>query len=142
MNLTAPAQADTLPIIVMTKWCTTIVLLAAMTGGTLAGVPTHSGEHNCPMSRMSDCCEKARMKGDAPQVSTARLCCALNCTEPGTTGHSGTINVTPPVAPAVNHAAVPASWDVARSKPQRGHPAPGHLQHSSPAYIRHLSLLI
>jgi hypothetical protein len=67
----------------------------------------------------------------------------LNCTEPGTTGPTGSFNISlslsvalhvgaiPPAAVAVSHPALPRSY-----------PAIRHPQDSHPAYIRHLALLI
>ena len=40
-------------------------------------------ERNMPL-----CCKKARSTAHAPEVSMARLCCKLNCSEPGSGGSS------------------------------------------------------
>lgn len=127
----------------MREWFTAFILIAAMTGGALAGVHSSVGEHSCPMASMGDCCATAHAQGGGPQVSAARLCCALNCTEPGTTGPTGAFNISsqlstvlhaggvPPVASAAPHPALPRSYQSSR------HPPDSH-----PAYIRHLTLLI
>jgi hypothetical protein len=62
----------------MAKRLTTLFLLLLMTGSTLAGVPMRTNEKECHMTGMMDCCAKARMKSDKPEVKAARLCCALN----------------------------------------------------------------
>ena len=48
----------------------------------LAGVPVHSGSSE---SGMMDCCKKALEQDASPHVAAARLCCAMNCNEPGST---------------------------------------------------------
>jgi hypothetical protein len=63
-------------------------LLAAMLGGVV-GIGAHQDEGSCPLSNVPDCCEKARSSSKAPEVSMARLCCNLNCSEPGSSGGSG-----------------------------------------------------
>jgi hypothetical protein len=127
----------------MRKWVTSFVLLVAMVTSVLAGtpMPMHSGEKECPMSGMMDCCEKAQMKSDVPEVRTAQLCCALNCTEPSPTTPSGTFNFTPSVAAlesaVLPHFSFPLTLELARSNSPPGLQPP-----SNPAYIRHLALLI
>lgn len=127
----------------MRKRVTTFVLIAAVAVGALAGVDSHAGEHDCPMAGMADdCCAKAREDGGEPRVSAARLCCALNCTEPGTTVPTGASELSSSVAPALHSGAVPpaaaASWQpLPRSRQASESPPDSH-----PAYIRHLALLI
>src|SRR5258707_13091228 len=65
-----------------------LVLVLAIVGSAFAGIPLHSNERECTMPEMSgmDCCKKAaQVDGLTPEVSTARLCCALNCSQSGTT---------------------------------------------------------
>src|SRR5436190_5390877 len=69
----------------MSKCAIALVLMAAMFGGA-AGVRAHDGEGNCPMTNLPDCCKKAQSASNAPEVSMARLCCNLNCSEPGSSG--------------------------------------------------------
>jgi len=128
----------------MLKRVTTFVLIAAVAVGALSGVHAHAGEHDCPMAGMgADCCATAREDGGEPQVSAARLCCALNCTEPGTKGPTGSFELSPTAAPALHSGAVPpaaaaASWQPPPRSRQASESPPG----SHPAYIRHLALLI
>src|SRR6266446_9912627 len=69
-----------------------LALVLVIGGSALAGVPLHSNEQECSMPGMAgmDCCEKAaQAESLTPEVSTARLCCALNCLQTGTTGSNG-----------------------------------------------------
>ena len=127
----------------MRKRVTTLFLIAAVAVGALTGVHAHAGEHDCPMAGMgADCCATAREDGGEPQVSAARLCCALNCTEPGTTGPAGAFELPATAVLALYSWAVPpaaaASWQpLPRSRRASESPPDSH-----PAYIRHLALLI
>ena len=127
----------------MTRWLTAFVLLVVMVGGVLAGtpLPMHSGEKECPMTGMMDCCAKAQMRNEAPEVRTARLCCALNCSEPSPTVPAGNFNFSPPVA-ALQSAVV--AYNILPLNPRlaRSNSPPGLQTPSYPAYIRHLALLI
>ena len=90
-----------------------------------------------------DCCKKAaQAESLTPEVSTARLCCALNCPQSGTTGSTGSqlprpssqsVAIHPSLAQPIVvtlHSSIRSSW--ADSPPR----------YSNPAYIRHLALLI
>jgi hypothetical protein len=127
----------------MAKWLTAFILIVAMLGSAVAGVHARESEGKCPMSGMMDCCETAREKGNAPEVSMARLCCNLNCSEPGTTVPSSSTSFSPSPAMALHTGAVPPA---AASSPYMGLPrsysASSHQTDSNPAYIRHLALLI
>ena len=126
----------------MVKWLTSFFLLAVMAGSAVTGMPLHSGEKECHMTGMMDCCAKARMSGDRPEVRAARLCCALNCTEPGTTMPGGSYVVSPQPAVALHGAAVPPSAAPVSQGLTRENSPPGVIRQSHPAYIRHLALLI
>jgi hypothetical protein len=127
----------------MRKLLTTLILIATLTGGALAGVHSDAGEHSCPMASMGDCCATAQGPDNGPQVSAARLCCALNCTEPFPTAPTGALNISSSPSAALYAGAVPPAVALAP------HPAL-HLSYtaspyppvSHPAYIRHLALLI
>jgi hypothetical protein len=136
------AQYSFLPM--MRKWFTAFILIAVITGSTVAGVHRNTGAHHCPMMGMSDCCETAGSQATAPVVSAARLCCALNCTEPGTTGPSGAFNISSSMSVALHVGVVPPAAPAAVPHPalSRSYPATRHQQDSHPAYIRHLALLI
>jgi hypothetical protein len=132
----------------MTKWLTSLVLLLAIAGSTLAGMPLHSGEQECSMSGMSgmsggmDCCAVAHMQSDTPEVSAARLCCAVNCPQSGTTAPGGSLQrISSVVIIAPHPATIQPPPPLPASKPGY-HPAQDYLPNSQPTYIRHLALLI
>jgi hypothetical protein len=127
----------------MKKWLTAFVLLMAMLGSVMAGtpLPMHSGEKECPMTGMMDCCEKAQSRDDAPEVRMAQLCCALNCSEPSPTPPAGTFNFSPPVT-ALQSVIIPYPFLPLHPGLARSNSPPGLQTASNPAYIRHLALLI
>src|SRR6266478_9985854 len=66
-----------------------LALVLVIGGSVFAGIPLHPNEQECSMPGMAgmDCCEKAaQAESLTPEVSTARLCCALNCSQSGTIG--------------------------------------------------------
>jgi hypothetical protein len=113
-----------------------------LTSGTLAGVPVHSGEKHCPMMGTDDCCETAQSQGTTPEVYTARLCCSLNCSVPGTTVPTSTVRKPPSVALALQSALVTRAAHVTTMRGLLANSAPERNQHSPPIYIQHLALLI
>ena len=125
----------------MQKWLTTFFLLAVMTGSVVTGMPLHSGEKKCPMAAM-DCCAKAQQKADKPEVKAARVCCALNCNEPGTTTPTSSFKVSPQLAVIINSVLVPRTSPLPDPGPARSSLPLGFRQNLDPAYIRHLALLI
>src|ERR1700704_4392138 len=69
-----------------------LALVLVIGGSVFAGIPLHSNEKDCSMPEMAgmDCCKKAAQAQTlTPEISTARLCCALNCSQSGTTGSTG-----------------------------------------------------
>src|SRR6266851_1452204 len=67
-------------------------LVLVICGSVFAGIPLHSNEQECSMRDMAgmDCCKKAAQAESVTlEASTARLCCALNCSQGGTTGSNG-----------------------------------------------------
>ena len=91
-----------------------------------------------------DCCKKAVQPGSlTSEVSTARLCCALNCSQSGATGSTKSQLPRQSTSQAIAihplstqrlvgtlHLSLRSSW------------ADGPTPYSNPAYIRHLALLI
>jgi len=70
----------------MIKWFASLLLIFAFGSGVFAGMSLHSGEQDCEMSKMMKCCKRARIgKGTSAEVSAARLCCAVNCEQSGST---------------------------------------------------------
>src|SRR5258706_5717390 len=69
-----------------------LALILVIGGTVFAGIPLHSSEQECSTPGMAemDCCKKAaQAESLTPEVSTARLCCALDCSQSGTTGSTG-----------------------------------------------------
>ncbi len=85
----------------MKKWFISLVVVAALSGGVTAGVPLHSSMNGA----MMDCCKAALAHDDSSATTAARLCCALNCQEPGST--SATVAQTASVSPPSTVAAIP-----------------------------------
>ncbi len=118
------------------------VMLLALTGSVAAGLPLHI-EQQCPlMGGAFDCCAVAHLASNAPQASAARLCCAINCTLPGTSGSSAALNLPQFIAVTLHDALPPASALPQNLASSRTHTPPAHLAHAPPAYLRHLALLI
>jgi hypothetical protein len=127
----------------MSKWFTAFVLVAALLGGAVGlGAHEGEGEGSCPMTNVPDCCKKAQSASNTPEVSMARLCCNLNCSEPGSSGSNASSSFSPQPGIAPNSAVIPGvapcnslalSSRYVNSTPQ---------QDSSPKYIQHLALLI
>jgi hypothetical protein len=127
----------------MAKWLASLFLIAVLGGSAVAGMPLHSGEQECDMPGMKDgvdCCAKAHAERPTPEVTAARLCCALNCPSSGTTTPtSSQLRLAPSVAPhpATFQTPFVIPGAILRSDPARDQP-----QHSPPSYLRHLALLI
>ena len=117
-----------------------VVLLLVMTGGTFAGVPLHFGESECSMDGMMDmdCCKAALLRIEKP----AKVLCALNCAQNGTTPPMVIIRVTAPSPagfdshPAITNPLPNSSLQFRRAPGLHGPPQ------AAPAYLRNLALLI
>jgi hypothetical protein len=127
----------------MAKWTTSLLLILTLGASVLSGMPLHSNEEKCAMHGMSDCCKTAQGHGDETDVASARVCCAVNCPQSGTSGPSG---IQLPKSSTVLAAAIhPAVLQPPAPEPIRvfllscAHRPPGN---SNPAYIRNLALLI
>jgi hypothetical protein len=123
----------------MRKWLTAFALTVTMIGGAVS-VTAHEPESS--NTKMGNCCKKARSTRHEAGVSMARLCCNLNCSEPG----GGASNTSPSFSPQ------PVTTPVAAVIPRvaqlnnrnvlsRFGNSP-RLKGSSPKYIQHLALLI
>jgi hypothetical protein len=129
----------------MGKRLTSLVLLLVIVGSVYAGMPLHSKENTCSMPEMAgmDCCKKATQpESVSSEGLVARLCCALNCSQEGTSGPQGAKLPRPTVQVPVVHwscaqLALPSTLLSGSFNSSHGPPL-----YSSPAYIRHLSLLI
>ena len=126
------------PLVTMTKRLVSLLVILMLGGSVLAGVPMHSGGSE---SGMMDCCKKALEQNASPQVSAARLCCAMNCNDPASTtsnpgqGFSQTSSQPSPLMVAVLPS--PANY---KSLSFRYEPT-GSIS-SKPAYLLNLALLI
>jgi hypothetical protein len=125
----------------MRKWFTALTLMAAMLGDAI-GLGAHEQEGSCPMTNLPDCCKKAKSASNSPEVSMARLCCNLNCSEPGSSGSSTSSTVSPQQGTAPNAATIPNATPF-NGFVLSGRYAPTFSHHdSNPKYIQHLALLI
>jgi hypothetical protein len=124
---------------------TSLVLLLVLAGSAFAGIPLHFGESECSMGDAMagiDCCKAALMEAETAQSAAARLCCALNCLQNGSTAPSNIVRVSPPSQaavpphPAIAQALLNSSLPLRYIDRAHGPPV------STPAYIRHLALLI
>src|ERR1051326_4219759 len=103
--LLTPGQRSNYSRGVIRKPMTSVVLTIAMLTAAV-GVGAHQQEGWCPMLKLPDCCKKARTNG--PGASIARVCCNLNCSEPGSSGSSSSpsfsaqLSTTATTAVAVN----------------------------------------
>src|SRR5688572_13625285 len=125
----------------MRKWLTAFVLISAMLSG-VAGVGAHQHEGSCPLTKLPDCCKKAQSGTNETENSIARLCCNLNCSEPGSSGSnaSASFSSNHSVAPTGFLLSSPLPWsDVGFSSRHLQSAGPNH---SNPRYIQHLALLI
>lgn len=128
----------------MAKWITSLFLGLTLGASVLVGMPLHSNEEKCAhgMSGM-DCCKTALGHGDELDVASARVCCAINCPQSGTSGPSGlqlpksSTVLAAAITPALIQPPVPAPIPVLVSS--WAHSPPGS---SEPTYIRNHALLI
>ena len=123
----------------MRKWLTSFILVTAMVGGA-TGVRAHEGEGS--MANMPECCKKAQSASNAPTVSMARLCCNLNCSEPGSSGSNASSNVSPQPSIAPNSAMMPSAVAYNHIALTNRYANSILQRDSSPKYIEHLALLI
>jgi hypothetical protein len=124
----------------MLKWFTAFALVATLMGGAV-GIGAHEQEGSCPLTNLPDCCRKAHSTSNTPEVSMARLCCNLNCSEPGSSGSNSSSNFSPQPSTALVALTIPKASPVNRI-PVGRFAKSLHLEGSSPKYIQHLALLI
>jgi hypothetical protein len=122
----------------MVKWFTALVLVIALAGSALAGFPLHSGEHQ---SEMMSCCKEARAQDYTPSAAAARLCCAVNCSQPGPTAPTSTVRNSPLTIVPLHPANIQSPLIVPGIN-LRLRWTQVHSTDSQPTYIRHLALLI
>ena len=122
----------------MLKRALSLVVIIALGGGVFgAGAYDGSGaEANMPL-----CCKKARSAANAPEVSIARLCCKLNCAEPGSGGLTNASSVANQ-GTSLARAIVPTPACFSGFALRNVHTHEIHSHKSNPRYIQHLALLI
>jgi hypothetical protein len=123
----------------MRKWFTALTLVVATLVG-VGGVRAHLAEGACPMAKMPDCCKKAQSADKTPQVAMARLCCKLNCSEPGTTGSNTALSFS--ISPAMTPTAMVAPKPTRSGEVLLHRFAQSPQLKDSPKYLQHLALLI
>lgn len=95
----------------------------------------------CPLSRLHDCCKRARKSADAPRLAPVRPCCVTDSPQPAPAGTTYNIRPAPGAATDPRPASTPVEpapvTALARAHAPTFSPA-----HSPPAYVRHASFLI
>jgi hypothetical protein len=115
-----------------------VTLILAVAASVAAGMPLHSSSEE---SGMMDCCKKALEQNNSPSVTAARLCCAMNCNEPGpTSGNSSQSFSQAGVQPGIW--IVVALPPVPVHKSLRPYHASESLARAKPSYLLNLALLI
>ena len=121
----------------MRKALVAAILLLALASGVL-GVEAPTGEG----SNMPDCCRKAQSRSGTPEVSIARLCCSLNCSEPGSSGSSGSVGFSRQQGPTASAAIIPTPVRINDIQLIRCYTTTARSPGSNPKYIQHLALMI
>lgn len=78
----------------MKRWLTSLFLLFALAAGALAGATPFAGNAQNGMSAM-ECCKKKTNDCGAKSMSTAQLCCAVNCGNPAPNSPGASFNFSP-----------------------------------------------
>lgn len=128
----------------MKKRLASLFLLLVLASSAFAGGPLHFGESECGMESMMDmdCCKAALLQDQTPEVADAKLCCALNCAQNGTTSPPNIVRVKPASRactlshPAIEQRLQQSSILFHRIDRLHGPPKTG------PTYLRNLALLI
>ena len=123
-----------------------LALVLVIGGSVFGGIPLQSNEPECSMPGMAgmDCCKKAAQAATlTPEISMARLCCALICSHSGTTGSTES-RLPRPSTSQVLAIHILATQPLVSSPPLKisSSSAENPPPYSNPAYIRHLALLI
>jgi len=125
------------------KKLTNLLLILTVASSIAAGMPLHSNEEECSMGGEMDCCKKALLANQTPQVAAARLCCAVNCSTEGTTNPTSNSSLSARLQPAVSaHPAAATAILNSHFSLQFVAASHGPPVSSEPTYIRHLALLI
>lgn len=123
----------------MLKRALSFTIIIVLLGGVV-GASADDGsraEGNMPL-----CCKRARSTDNAPQVSMARLCCKLNCSEPGSGGSSTASNLSRNQGTTSAIAIIPIPTQFSRFAVRNLYAQANSSHDSNPKYIQHLALLI
>ena len=113
------------------------ILIAALSGGLMAGVPPSGGQ--CAMA----CCRAMVASERMTPKFAAQLCCALSCQQSGPTGGSNTALLQlSSIGPVANHPAAAHPPVALLNSALRFGSQVQFSQDSHPTYLRHLALLI
>jgi hypothetical protein len=122
----------------MLKRALSLAAIIALLGGA-AGATADDG--SWVQANMPLCCKKARSVANAPEVSMARLCCKLNCSEPGS-GSSNASSLSRSQGANSATAIIPTPAHFSRFAIRNLYAQANHSHDSNPKYIQHLALLI
>lgn len=129
----------------MAKWITATVLVLTLSGSVLAGVPIDAPAQECSatanVAGEMDCCALAQMQAQAPEVAAAKLCCAINCSQPAQTESMNSVRISLPATTLVHPpvAALPATSPRFPHSFRSAFPCSAT---AKPSYILNLALLI
>jgi hypothetical protein len=123
----------------MLKRAFSFSIIVAVLGGTV-GASAH--DESWAAASMPLCCKTARSNDGAARVSMARLCCKLNCSEPGSGGSTSGSNLsrnqnTNSATALILTPSQFSTFSIRDRAAQTNHP-----HNSNPKYIQHLALLI
>lgn len=127
----------------MKRLLSSLFVLSALAGSVLAGMPLHAGMLD---KNMMKCCKKAKGSEQSPSANAARLCCAVNCSDPAPTSSVSSFNFSPAIVNVSDSIARQITDLVGRRK--QSSPilirieSPPVSQSSHPKYIQHHSFLI
>src|SRR5262249_49464417 len=107
---------------------------------SVAGVGAQEHEGSCPMSNLPDCCKKAQ--SSAPEASIARVCCNLNCSEPGSTGSGTSSSISTQQGVTAGNTHIVIATPINSKIVFTSHILRFRPHDSNPRYIKHLALLI
>ena len=123
----------------MLKRALSLAAIIALLGGAVGA----SADDGSGVGRnMSLCCKKARSVANAPEVSMARLCCKLNCSEPGSGGLSTASSLSRNQGTNSATAIIPTPTRFSGYAVRNHDPQANHSHKFNPKYIQHLALLI
>jgi len=129
----------------MAKWITASVLVLTLSGSVLAGVPIGAPAQVCSTTAMMagemDCCALAQMQAQTPEIAAAKLCCAINCSQPAQTESINSARISLP-ATTLAHPPLAALPATSHPLPHSFSSAFPYSATARPSYILNLALLI